>query len=122
MSDGILIVCVDFASISLSFMRVRCRLKASFSGAKLVRLVRCRQAQWQHNPMRLILPGNRANFGPLKNEQQPSSRPSKSKQPLNRMTRDRRRLSPREYSHPTGLAASIALKKNLMVSARLSLI
>ena len=31
---------------------------------------------------------------------------------LSRMTRDGRRLSPREYSHTSGLAASVALKKS----------
>jgi hypothetical protein len=38
-----------------------------------------------------------------------SSVPSELEKPLSRMTRDGRRLSPREYSHASGLADSVAL-------------
>jgi hypothetical protein len=80
------------------------------------------RGQWQRSQMRLMPPGGRASFPPLKNEQQPSSSDlANFQQRQSRMTRDGRRLPPREYSHASGLAASIALKKNLMATLRISL-
>jgi hypothetical protein len=34
---------------------------------------RCMRGQWQRSQMRVMTPGSRASFHPLKNEQQPSS-------------------------------------------------